>query len=314
MTNVKRAHHRWAWLCGTLALAPAALAADAPPVYPHQGPSWLRTLSISADTTMLGHLGGAGEPAEATQLAPFNDAVRRALVMAGMNESAAKKAMEETFSIDGETLYRLNCRACHGPAGVGQPPEVTSLLGFATALDPNGLAKTMAAADHPIPLSMATQLSEQAAVRLRERLKNGGKGMPPFRHLSDAEQSALFDYLMRLAGSSEEKGVRATETGFRLGENLVEGTCRVCHDATGPGAGHAMLMAGRIPSLAVIPEQLSLEAVVHKARRGWSGVATIMHQKSAMPVLSYLSEEEVAAAYLYLYYYPPLTERAERVR
>ena len=131
--------------------------------------------------------------------------------------------------------------------------------------------------------------------------------MPPFKHLSDTEQDALFDFLRKLAGASPSapQPAQVSETSLRIGEHVIEGNCRICHDATGPGAGQAGLMAGRIPSLNTMPDQLSLEAVVHKVRTGWSGVANIVHQKSAMPVLSYLSDEEVAAAYLYLYYYPP---------
>ena len=131
--------------------------------------------------------------------------------------------------------------------------------------------------------------------------------MPPFLHLSEAEIAALVDYLKGLGGApgSTLRNVRVTESAARIGEHLVQGTCRICHDATGPGAGHRMMMAGRIPALASIPGELSLEAVVHKVRHGWSDLATMAHQLSRMPVFSYVSDEE-AAAYAYLAYYPPL--------
>ena len=115
--------------------------------------------------------------------------------------------------------------------------------------------------------------------------------MPPFRHLSEPEIEALLDYLQVLAGAPRSglRNVQVTETGLRIGEHVIQGTCRICHDATGPGAGQTMMMAGRIPALANVPEELSLEGVVHKVRYGWSAMAGMMHQMSRMPVFSYLS-------------------------
>jgi len=291
--------------------SPRALAGQehshADPVTPAAGPIWLRVLSISVDETQLGHMGGDSSPRAPARASPLDDAVRRALAHVGSNDAQARKALEATFTADGAELYRLDCRSCHGPNGVGRPPEVASIIGPARALSPVLIEQNMRRAGRPARPDLAKQLAAQAEQSLRERLRDGGKRMPPFQHLSDAERGALVDYLKRLAGApaSEAPAQGVAESAARIGEHLVQGTCRVCHDATGPGAGHMMMMMGRIPALANIPENLSLDAVVHKVRHGWSGVGGMMNRMSRMPVFPYLSDEEVAAAYLYLAYYPP---------
>lgn len=267
------------------------------------GPSWLRVLAISVDETKLGHMGGGGPaPGRATA---FDEDVRRAVALAGSNDAASRASLEARVTVGGADLYRLGCRSCHGPDGRGQPPEVGSVVGLVRATSPALIEQNMRRAGRPVRPDLAAQLAEQARKTLAERLRDGGTRMPPFRYLSDAEREALVQYLKHLAGVPAPTA-DVPESPARLGELLVQGTCRICHDATGPGGGHMMMMMGRIPALASVPDQLSLEAVVHKVRRGWSGMAGMMrHPMSRMPVFSYLSDEEVAAAYLYLAYYPP---------
>ena len=130
--------------------------------------------------------------------------------------------------------------------------------------------------------------------------------MPAFAHLSEAEIVALEAYLQRLARAPGAPTTTplATESALRIGEHVVRGTCRVCHDATGPSGGHAMMMAGLVPALVGMPEQLSLAGLVHKVRHGWEDMAGARKDLSRMPVYPYLSDEEVEAAYLYLAYLP----------
>jgi mono/diheme cytochrome c family protein len=289
------------------ALGREATASEPAPPSSLTGPSWLRALAITVDTTPLGHLGGAGPPREPVDASRFRDSVRRAVSLAGTKNAEAQRSLETPFAVDGEEIYRLNCRACHGPRGAGLPPEVASIVGLARALSPALLRQNMRAKEVTVRPDLARELARQTEQSLRERLRNGGKEMPPFRHLSEPEIEALFDYLQLLADAPRSglRNVQVTETGWRIGEHVLQGTCRICHDATGPGAGHLMMMAGRIPALANLPDQLSLEGVVHKVRHGWSGMAGMMHQMSRMPIFSYLSDEEIAAAYLYVAYYPP---------
>jgi|GEM_PF-1076217 mono/diheme cytochrome c family protein len=281
------------------------LTADAP-ARPLARSSWLRALAITVDTTPLGHLGGTDKPHNFADAARFRVSVRRAVALAGAKDAEVQKSLEALFAIDGEELYRLNCRACHGPRGAGLPPEVSSIVGLASALSPALLEKNMRAKGVAMQPRLARELAQQAEQSLRARLWNGGKEMPPFPQLSQPEIGALIDYLQELAGVERTKAgpVHVTESGWRIGEQVIQGTCRICHDGSGPGAGHLMLMAGRIPALANLPEQLSLEGVVHKVRHGWTGMDGMMHQMSRMPTFSYLSDEEIAAAYLYIAYQP----------
>jgi cytochrome c len=162
---------------------------------------------------------------------------------------------------------------------------------------------------------MAEQLAQQADATLRQRLAQGGQPpklpyletMPAFAHLTEPEIAALEAYLKVLARAPGAGPATATapESAFRVGELVVRGTCRVCHDATGSGGGHAAMMAGLVPALVGMPEQMSLEAVVHKVRHGWQALSGMSHQLSRMPVFPYLTDEEVAAAYLYLAYVAP---------
>lgn len=84
----------------------------------------------------------------------------------------------------------------------------------------------------------------------------------------------------------------------------MKGTCHVCHDATGPGSGHMMMMRGTIPSLASFPEEKSPDDLIRKVRYGASGMMGMMGG-GRMPTFRYLTEEEIVAAYLYLANYPP---------
>jgi hypothetical protein len=64
------------------------------------------------------------------------------------------------------------------------------------------------------------------------------------------------------------------------------------------------MMSGIIPSPASFPEQESIQNVVRQVEMGSSGMMGMMGGQT-MPAFPYLTEEEVAAAYLYLAQYPP---------
>ncbi len=64
------------------------------------------------------------------------------------------------------------------------------------------------------------------------------------------------------------------------------------------------MMRGIIPSLASFPKQNSIQQVVRQVKLGSSRMMRMMGGDT-MPAFPYLSEEEIAAAYLYLVEYPP---------
>lgn len=131
--------------------------------------------------------------------------------------------------------------------------------------------------------------------------------MPPFRHLRGDEVDALIGYLQRLAGvpSSKSANLLVRESAARVGEHMIKGTCHICHDATGPGGGHMMMMQGTVPSLASLPQDHSLGSVERQVQYGSSGMMRRMMGGETMPTFPYFTEEEIAAAYFYLVEYPP---------
>jgi len=294
--------------------APPAPAASPGAPQPLSGPSLLRALALSVDASPLGRLGGDGPP-RSTLPQAFVDSVRKALTQAGVRDEAALQSLRATFPVSGADIYRLNCRSCHGPAGAGKPPAIASIIGPARALSPAQHEAVMKAAGSEPNPELARQLALHAEALLRERLAKGGvtpklpylETMPPFAFLSEQEVLALADYLKQLAGVAG-KGTavqKVNQSAMRIGEQLVRGTCRICHDATGMSGGHALMMAGLVPALGNLPEQMSLDGVVHKVRHGWTSMAGMARPASRMPIFAYLSDEEVAAAYLYLAYLPP---------
>jgi|GEM_PF-2083360 len=68
------------------------------------------------------------------------------------------------------------------------------------------------------------------------------------------------------------------------------------------------MMGGIIPSLESFPEDYSLDSVLYKVERGSSGMMGMMgmmRSNQEMPAMPYLSQEEIAAGYVYLQAYPP---------
>jgi len=227
----------------------------------------------------------------------------RMLSLLRSDSRRAGQLMNESFVLTGADLYRMNCQSCHGPGGKGAPPEIQSLLDPVRGASPTLTMQRMQKLGRSIDRGMANDLAGQAEKTIRQRLQEGGEKMPPFRHLQGNEVDALLNYLKRLAGlpRSEWKDIQVAQSVARVGEHVVKGTCHTCHDATGPGGGHMAMMSGTIPSLASFPEQESLQNVVRQVEMGSSG----MMGGQTMPAYPYLTEDEVAAAYLYLAQYPP---------
>ena len=290
-------------------LALAAIAGlPLPQPTPVRGPSWLEHLGAELDDTHLGKMGGDGPP-------PAN-------LRETMPSVEGESAENEPFTLRGRDLYRLSCESCHGPDGRGAPPEINSLLAPVRATSAALLEARLRKQGRRLPPGMAQQLAADAEKSLRDRIANGGKRMPAFPQLTGGEIVALESYLETLAqvpAAERLPPAEVTLSAARVGELLVKGTCHICHPATGPSPNHMMMyMRGVIPSLASLPEQRSASAVVAKVRegrmtmgggmmggRGMMGGGGMMGR---MPVFSYLTDEEVVAAYLFVSAYPPRPE------
>jgi len=214
----------------------------------------------------------------------------------------------QSVTLHGSDLYRLNCRACHGQLGHGAPPEINSIIGPVQATSVAVTMDRMKKAGREMARSDAITMAKEAKVLLLERLHKGGQNMPP-PHLTEAEIRSLVPYLEQLSDipGAEKNQIAVNESSLRVGEHIVKSTCHICHSATGPNPTPDQILKGEIPPLTAVIKRVNLSEFVRKVT---SGAPIVMGNPSAfyrgrMPVFSYLSQDEAAAAYLYLTRYPP---------
>ena len=216
---------------------------------------------------------------------------------------------EVSVTLTGADLYRYSCQPCHKADGVGLPPVIPSLIGPVRATSPAGFKAQMKARGYDMDEATIRELTSQSERALRERLSRGGDKMPMFDHLESDEVDALLAYLKLLAGvpGLESRPIRISEPALRVGEHVVKGTCRICHDATGPGRDESVeiaMMRGVIPSLSSLLEQRTRAEVIRKVQLGLAQPLPFMTH-GRMPVLDYLTADELGAVYEYLSDYTP---------
>jgi mono/diheme cytochrome c family protein len=267
--------------------SPVAAVDQSSQVTAVRGPSVLSRFGLSVDTTRFGQLGGTMPPPATSRQEPMP---------------------AQLFAFTGADLYRVSCQSCHGPDGNGAPPEVNSLIGPVQGTSAALLTERMRRGSHPVDPSFLQSMAAGAEHDLRQRLREGGKKMPSFAHLTDRDVDALIADLQRMVGIPEaaRSERQLTLATARVGELVVKGTCHICHDATGPGR-QAMMMQRVIPSLASMPEEESVDQLVAKVRQGIAPPMMMMMRArpSQMPKLPYLTGQELAAAMLYIKEYPP---------
>jgi mono/diheme cytochrome c family protein len=282
--------------------APIAVAATSVPEYPipaNQGQSWLKHLGLTVSQSRMGQVGGTvSAPANAT----LNSILQRFLTTFRTSPEQASSILNEKFTASGADLYRWNCQSCHGADGQGAAPEINSVIGPVQGTSVALTKKRMEARGLDVDDDMAQQVSDLADGSLRDRLQHGGKNMPSFEYMRPDEVEALYGYLEKLSSVPPTKrdGLVVSESASRVGEHIVRGTCHICHDATGPGSGHAALKQGTIPSLASIPRDHSLSGVVHQVHDGSCGMMKATGE-DVMPAYPYFTEDEIAAVYLLTY-------------
>lgn len=264
-----------------------------PVVTPVTGPSWLKHLGLSSRATSLGRGSGQYGPNPNEQAPPHE-------VLA----LPAGRSVEVT----GADLYRQNCQACHTAQGTGTPPDVRSLLPMVQGSSIQLMQQKLRQEGHGGDAAAARKQAMQMKHDLYTRIRQGGEKMPARAHLDEADIDMLYAYLTELAGTPDAKPLtQRTVSWERLGENVVKGTCHICHDAVGPRPTAQALMNGAIPPLSTLRADKSVVDFVNKVR---SGAATTMgdlpfHYRGRMPVFFYLKGYEVAAAYLFLNDFPP---------
>ena len=114
--------------------------------------------------------------------------------------------LNRPFRLAGSDLYRLNCRACHGPDGAGAPPGIPSYLDAVRGSSPTLIRKRLEARGTPVSDAFVAELAAGGEKDLRDRLLHGGKQMPAFPHLAGPEVDALIHYLKQPGGRARSGG------------------------------------------------------------------------------------------------------------
>lgn len=260
---------------------------------PAQGPSWLEHLGRHMNESSMGETGLLGpNPMQEEGAAPLEVA----LPPGG------------SLSLNGAELYKLSCRGCHGERGEGVPPEINSMIDPVRATSTGLILARMKKVGAPVSETVARQLASQAQTSLLQRIHHGGQNMPPFPHLTPEEVQALVAYLDLLVGipNSEDKQITIEMPVAHVGEDLVKGTCHICHSATGPNPTPEEILQGAIPPLAVLLKRVGPRQFVQKVTVGRPIIMGNLDQqyRGRMPVFYYLTPDEAAAAYVYLERYP----------
>jgi mono/diheme cytochrome c family protein len=288
-------------------------------VTPAIGFSWLKMMGVfDISFSPMGEMGGDAPPPPSDRIEPefpvgqgppaggmgMGGMMGRGYAAPQYSRGEIDRMLDQRFVLAGSDFYRLDCRSCHGPEGNGSPPIINSLIGPLKGTSPALIEQRMKKLGRPIGEKLANELASQAQQSILQRLQDGGKKMPPFRHLEGEEVTALMHYLKRHVGAPEAQGkeILITESVARVGEHLVKGTCQICHDSTGPGVRGGGMMRGIIPSLASFPYEQSMQSVVWQVKLG---THNMMMRGPRMPAYPYITAAEAAAAYLYLVSYPP---------
>jgi mono/diheme cytochrome c family protein len=214
----------------------------------------------------------------------------------------------QIVTLHGSDLYRLSCRGCHGELGHGAPPEINSISSLVQATSVAATRERMKKAGREMSESELVALAKESKVLLLQRLHHGGEHMLT-PTLSEEEIRSLVPYIEQLSGvpGAEKHQIAVKESADRVGEHIVKSTCHVCHSATGPNPDPQQIWEGAFPPLSSFATRASLPDFVRKVTNGapiMSGTPPALH-RGRMPVFSYLSQDEAAAAYEYLLLYPP---------
>jgi mono/diheme cytochrome c family protein len=259
-------------------------------VTPVEGPSTLNRLGLTIEQTSIGSASWVKGNVPAT--------------------GAVAAPSTRARTLTGADIFRVSCQPCHTADGSGALPEVHSIVYPVQSASVTWLTDNARATGRTVEAAQIRRQAVEAEAALRKRLRTGGHNMPSFAHLSNDEINVLRPYLNQLAGvrgvSSRQRQI--VEPSARVGELIVKGTCHICHDATNTTNAPATARNGVIPSLATIAAQKTQAQITQKLREG---TLVPLHaggppeRQGRMPVLGYLSDADIAAAYSYLIAYPP---------
>jgi len=262
-----------------------------------QGESWINHLHKPFNETSMGKTWDLGPaPPEPGQVLPT------------WQLELANGYASQILTIHGSDLYRLNCRGCHGALGHGSPPEINALTGPVQATSVTATMERMKQAGREMSRSDVSAAAKESKILLLQRLHMGGLHMPP-PTLSDAEIRSLVAYLELLSDvpGAANRQIVVRESSYRIGEHIVKSTCHVCHSATGANPAPEQIFEGAIPPLSSLITRVSLPDFVRKVTAGTPiimGTPPALY-RGRMPVFTYLTQDEAAAAYFDMMLYPP---------
>jgi mono/diheme cytochrome c family protein len=270
-------------------------------IAPVTGESWLHHLHRSFDETRMGktwRLGSGDISAD-----QFDQ-------LGLLTRSGSRTHRNQIQAVRGSDLYRMNCQGCHGEFGLGAPPEIGSLIDPVRATSAALIEQRMKKIGMAFSRQQTAEMASQAKSALLQRLHEGGRDMPSFHHLNEAEIKSLVAYLTLLARvpGSQNKQSTIQESNVRIGELIVKSTCHICHGATGINPTPADLMEGAVPPLSALPMRVNQVQLVRKVTSGAPIImgTTSLAYRGRMPVFDYLTEDEAADVYEYITRYPPV--------
>jgi mono/diheme cytochrome c family protein len=266
------------------------------------GESWLKHLHRSFNETSMGRTWDMGP----SSTMPREESPHR-------QPELTPGFATNIVTVHGSDLYRLNCQGCHGASGAGAPPEINSIINPVRATSVAVIMARTKKSGQETSRADATALAKQAEILLMDRFHKGGQNMPPFPQLSEGEIRSIVAYLEELSDvpGAEKNQVAIKESPYRVGEHIIKSTCHICHSAAGPDPTPQQLMQGTIPPLSTLTMRTNLSDFIRKVTKGdpvIMGAPLFSYRdtyRGRMSVFRYLTEDEVADAYLYLTLYPP---------
>ena len=176
-------------------------------------------------------------------------------------------ALQPSFAApDGNELYQEHCAVCHGTKGQGGVGVPLSLPSFLEIVPKSYLQKTM-------------------------RLGRPGRVMPAFKQLSDAEVSAIADFIISWQKSprtpvSDEPVKGDANNGARL----FRENCIKCHGANGEGGKGTGVTFSRPRDLPIIPPALNNKGFLSAASDQFIKT-TLIKDRTNTPMMSFTEKD-----------------------
>jgi len=166
---------------------------------------------------------------------------------------------------DGAALYAQHCVTCHGENGSGGVGVPLSLPSFLDSVSNEYLAKSI-------------------------RYGRPGRVMPAFPTLSDAQVSAMVNYIRSWSpGKNPEENTQAVAGDANKGAKLYGQHCASCHGAQGEGGLGTGVTFSRPKDLPITAPALNNKGFLLSATDGMIK-DTLMKGRTGTPMISFLEQ------------------------